>query len=187
MNPPFRIQPFVLTFLVVAVMALAGLRVAQAAPELSLDGDAKRALTALYESSPDAKALGANAKAVLVFPGIQKIGLIFGAQFGEGALFKDGTVIDYYRLIGVLGGLEAGIQSFAYAVFFMSDAALEDMQASSGFAIGTDPNIVIIDAGVGKEISTNNLQADVYGYVFKQKGLMGGIALQGVKITRLGR
>jgi lipid-binding SYLF domain-containing protein len=186
MKPLFRIQPFVLTFLV-AVTALAGQRIAQAAPELSLDGDAKRALTALYESSPDAKALGANAKAILVFPSIQKIGLILGFQFGEGAMFRNGRVIDYYRVDGVLGGLEAGIQSFAYAVFFMSDAALEDMYGSSGFEIGTDPNIVILEAGAAKVISTSNVQPDVYGYVFKQKGLMGGIALQGVKITRLER
>ena len=186
MKHPLRIQAFVLTF-VVAVTALASLRVAQAQPALSLDGDAKRALNALYESSADAKALGANAKAILVFPGIQKIGLILGAQFGEGAMFKDGRVIDYYRLIGVMAGLEAGIQSFDYAMFFMSDPALEDMQSSSGFEIGADPNIVIIDAGAAKVISTSKLQADVYGYVFKQKGLMGGIALQGVKITRLER
>jgi lipid-binding SYLF domain-containing protein len=181
-----RIQPFVLTF-VVAVTALASLRVAQAQPALSRDGDAKRALNALYESSADAKALGAKAKAILVFPGIQKIGLIFGAQFGEGAMFKDGTVIDYYRLIGVMAGFEAGIQSFDYAMFFMSDAALEGMQASSGFEIGADPNIVILEAGAAKVISTSNVQPDVYGYVSKQKGLMGGIALQGVKITRLER
>jgi lipid-binding SYLF domain-containing protein len=144
MNHPLRIQAFVLTFLV-AVTALASLRVAQAQPALSLDGDANRALNALYERSADAKALG------------------------------------------VMAGLEVSIQSFDYAMFFMSDAAREDMQRSSGFTIGTDPNIVLIDAGVGKEISTSNVQADVYGYVFKQKGLMGGIALQGVKITRLER
>jgi hypothetical protein len=33
------------------------------------------------------------------------------------------------------------------------------------------------------EVSTSTAQADVYGYVFNQKGLMGGIALQ---ITKTG-
>lgn len=186
MKRPLRIQAFVLTFLV-AVTTLASLRAAHAEPALSLDGDAKRALNALYQSSPAAKALGVNAKAILVFPSIQKIGLILGFQFGEGAMFRNGSVIDYYRVDGVLGGLEAGIQSFAYAVFFMSEAALEDMYGSSGFELGTDPNIVIIHAGAAKAISTSTLQPDVYGYVFNQNGLMGGIALQGVKITRLER
>jgi lipid-binding SYLF domain-containing protein len=38
---------------------------------------------------------------------------------------------------------------------------------------------------VGKHgISTTTLAADVYSYVFNQKGLMGGIALQGLKISQ---
>jgi len=44
----------------------------------------------------------------------------------------------------------------------------------------------VVDAGAGKDISSTSLQGDVYSYVFGQKGLMGGIALQGLKITRTG-
>jgi len=61
------------------------------------------------------------------------------------------------------------------------------MKTAKGFEIGSDPNIVIVDAGAAKEISTSTAQADIYGYVFNQKGLMGGIALQGSKITRVDR
>jgi lipid-binding SYLF domain-containing protein len=65
----------------------------------------------------------------------------------------------------------------------MSDAALRQLDRSRGSEIGTDPNIVVVDAGAAKELSTTTLQADVFSYVFGQKGLMGGIALQGLKIS----
>jgi lipid-binding SYLF domain-containing protein len=173
--------------LILATVASLSLRPAYAAPAQVVDEDAQAALKALYASSPGAKALGAKARAILVFPSIHKAAFIVGAQSGDGVLFKDGSSIGHYRVDGLLAGLEAGAQSFGYAMFFMSDAALEKMKTAKGFEIGADPNIVIVDAGAAKEISTSTAQADIYGYVFNQKGLMGGIALQGSKITRVDR
>ena len=164
---------------------LAGIGIAHAAPEQPLEQDARAALNALYESSPGAKALGEKAKGILVFPDIRKAAFIVGAQSGQGVMFANGKVSGHYRADGGLVGLEAGAQSFAYVMFFMSDSALRNLRSNKGFEIGADPNIVIVDAGAAKEISSTTAQADVYGYVFNQKGLMGGIALQGLKITRV--
>jgi lipid-binding SYLF domain-containing protein len=172
--------------LVLAAAALAGLSPAYAAPARVLDQDAQAALDALYETTPAAKALGAKAKGILVFPYIHKAALVVGAQSGDGVMFRNGRIVGHYRVDGLLAGFEAGAQSYGYAMFFMSDAALERMRSVKGFEIGADPNIVVVDAGAAKEVSTSTVQADVYGYVFNQKGLMGGIALQGLKITRTG-
>jgi lipid-binding SYLF domain-containing protein len=101
-------------------------------------------------------------------------------------MFRNGKIIGHYRVDGLLAGLEAGAQSYGYGMFFMSDKALERMKSAKGFEVGTDPNIVVVDAGAAKDVSTSTVQADVYSYVFNQKGLMGGIALQGLKITRTG-
>jgi lipid-binding SYLF domain-containing protein len=173
-----KIRTFILIF-------LTSIGIAQAAPEKAPDEDARAALNALYESSPAAKALGEKAKGILVFPDIRKAAFIVGAQSGHGVMFANGKVTGHYRADGVLAGLEAGAQSFAYVMFFMSDNALRNLRSTKGFEIGADPNIVIVDAAAAKEISTTTTQADVYGYVFNQKGLMGGIALQGLKITRV--
>lgn len=168
------------------LVLLTSIGIAQAAPAAgALDDDARAALNALYETSPGARALGEKAKAILVFPDIRKAAFLLGVQSGQGVMFANGKVNGHYSADGVLGGVEAGVQSFAYAVFFMSDAALKNLQRTKGFEIGADPNIVVIDAGAAREISSRTSRADVYGYVFNQKGLMGGIALQGLKITRL--
>ncbi len=178
MKQLLKVHTFILIF-------LTGIGIAHAAPEKALDQDARAALNALYESSPAARALGEKAKGILVFPDIRKAAFILGAQSGHGVMFANGKVTGHYRADGVLAGLEAGAQSFAYVMFFMSDKALQNLRSTKGFEIGTDPNIVIVDAGAAKEISTSTTQADVYGYVFNQKGLMGGIALKGLKITKV--
>ena len=172
------------TLILIVLASLGMARVALAQP---LDKDASAALNALYEQSPAAKALGAKAKGILVFPVIRKAAILVGGQSGKGVMFYDGKAVAHYRADGVLVGLEAGAQSFAYVLFFMSDKALLDLHDAKGFELGTDPNVVFVDAGAAKNISTTTTQADVYGYVFGQKGVMGGIALQGLKITQLDR
>jgi lipid-binding SYLF domain-containing protein len=43
----------------------------------------------------------------------------------------------------------------------------------------------VVDKGVAKSLSTTTLQKGVYAFIFNQKGLMGGIGLQGSKITKI--
>ena len=81
-----------------------------AAGEISRD--AKRALQHLYNETPEAKVLAANAKGILVFPGILKAGFIAGAQVGDGALLKHGRATRFHTAIAVSYGLQAGIQKF---------------------------------------------------------------------------
>jgi lipid-binding SYLF domain-containing protein len=167
------------------LILLASLGIARVALAQSIDKDSATALNALYKSSPAARALGAKAKAVLVFPDIKKAAVLLGGESGHGAMLVDGKVVGHYRADGVVAGLELGAQSFSYVMFFMSDKALQSLHERKGFEVGTDPNIVLVDAGAAKNISTTTAQADVYSYIFGQKGLMGGISVEGLKITQL--
>ena len=56
---------------------------------------------------------------------------------------------------------------------------------SKGWAIGTGPSVVVVDQGLAGSLTTTNLRSDVYAFVFSQKGLMGGIGLEGSKITEV--
>jgi len=182
MKTAVRIQAL-LFGLLLSVSALA-----QTTTQEKLDRNAQAALDALYVSSPGAKALAEQAKAVLVFPDVKKAAFIVGVQSGEGVLIKGGKVAGHYSIGGVQGGLEAGAASYNYALFFMSDAALQGLlDRRDGFDIGFDPNIVLVNVGASKQATAATAQADVYGYVFGEQGLIGGVSLQGVKITRLDR
>ncbi|PTR08307.1 Las17-binding protein actin regulator [Nitrosospira sp. Nsp5] len=151
-----------------------------------IDRGADRALNDLYASTPAARALAAKAKGILVFPTILKAGFIGGAQYGGGgALRKNGKTVAYYNTVAGSYGLQAGIQKFGYALFFMTDDSLKYLDKSGGFEVGVGPSIVLVDEGMGRSLTTSTLQDSIYGFIFDQKGLMAGLGLQGSKITRI--
>jgi lipid-binding SYLF domain-containing protein len=172
------------------VLATAALPLARPHPVMASSGaelsrEAAAALEALYARTPRAKELGAKAKGILVFPTIIKAGFIVGGQYGEGALRKGGKTVAYYNTVAASYGLQAGAQSFGYALFFMTDAALKYLDKSGGWEIGSGPSVVIVDEGMARAMTTTTLQSDVYAFFFDQKGLMAGLGLQGSKITRI--
>jgi lipid-binding SYLF domain-containing protein len=160
---------------------------AAAATAAELRRDASAALASLYRTQPSAKALGQRARAILVFPDMVKAGFMFGGQIGEGALMKGGKTVAYYNSVGASYGLQAGAQKFGYALFFMSDAALHQLEATDGFEIGAGPSVVVVDEGVAKSITSNTVTSDVYAFIFSQKGLMAGLGIQGSKITKISK
>jgi lipid-binding SYLF domain-containing protein len=158
---------------------------ALAASASSIDRDATAALAKLYNNYPGAKALADKAVGVLIFPSIVKGGFIIAGQFGDGALRKHGKTVAYYRSLAASYGFQAGIQAFGYVLFFMDEASLQYLDNSAGFELGVGPSLVVLDAGFGKNLSTTTLQKGVYAFIFDQRGLMGGMGIQGTKITRI--
>ncbi len=150
-----------------------------------LDDDSAAALRSLYEGSPAARVLGEKAVGILVFPNIVKAGFLFGAQFGEGTLYRGGRKVANYRSVAASYGFQAGVQAFGYAMFFMTNAAMGYLDKSGGWEVGMGPSLVVVDAGVARNLTTSTIQSDIYAFVFDQKGLMGGVAVQGSKITRV--
>jgi lipid-binding SYLF domain-containing protein len=156
-----------------------------AASANAIDRDARAALDKLYKNTPGSKALADKAVAVLVFPSIVKGGFIIAGQFGDGALRKNNKTVAYYRSLAASYGFQAGVQAFGYVLFFMDDASLQYLDNSAGFELGVGPSLVVLDEGFGKNVSTTTLQKGIYAFIFDQKGLMGGMGIQGTKITRI--
>jgi lipid-binding SYLF domain-containing protein len=148
--------------------------------------DARAALDLLYAQNPGARALGNHAKAVLVFPSITRAGFIVGGQVGNGAMFQsDGSISGFYQTTAASWGLQAGIQSFGYALFLMDDDALQNVNRSGGWEIGSSPTLVIVDRGMATSLTTTSINSGTYAFFFNQRGLMAGLGLQGSKITRI--
>jgi lipid-binding SYLF domain-containing protein len=177
----------VTALLLAAIVVSAGAPLARAAGREELERDANRALKNLYANNSTARLLGEKAKAVLVFPNIVKAGFMFGGQIGDGVLQKGGRTVGYYNSLAASYGFQAGLQVFGYALFFMNDSALSYLDKSDGWEIGSGPSIVVVDKGVGKSLTSTTITQDVYAFIFDQKGLMGGIGIQGSKITKISR
>jgi lipid-binding SYLF domain-containing protein len=180
-----EMSTYIRTLIVVGVAALSLLlRVALAADAPSIEKNAKASLEKLYASQPDAKLLAEKAKAILVFPNVFKAGFLGGAHYGEGVLFKDGQSAGHYNSVAGSFGLQAGVQVFGYAMFLMTDRALEYLDRSSGWEIGVGPSIVVAGTGMGKSITTTTIKDDVYAFIYNQQGFMAGAGIQGSKITK---
>ena len=158
---------------------------ARAANAGQIAQDAHSALDRLYAAQPKTREFGQKAKAVLVFPSIVKAGLVVGGQGGEGAMLVNGEPVGFYRIGAVSYGLQAGAETYAYALFFMTDSAVDYLKNSKGWSVGSGPSIVMLDKGKARNTNTTTLKKDVYAVAFGQHGLMAGLGLEGSKISEI--
>ncbi len=188
MTMPNSIRSLIAAFMIAAAVGWVfapGPGLAASAAEI--DREVTQGLKDLYAHAPKAKELGKKAKGILVFPGIVKGGFILGGQFGEGALRKNGKTVAYYNTVAASWGLQAGLQKYGYAMFFMTEPALKYLDKSDGWELGTAPNIVVVDKGLSGTLSTTKLQNAIYLFFYGQKGLMAGLGLQGTKVTKIAK
>lgn len=160
---------------------------AGAATAEDLNRSSAEALQKLYRVNPIASDIAKRSKAILVFPNIIKAGLIFGGAYGEGVLMKNSAVVDYYNSVSGSWGLQAGAQSYGYAVFLMTDEAVRYLDQSNGWEIGVGPTVVLVNEGVAKNLSTSTLKESAYAFIFDQQGLMASLSIEGTKISRIKR
>jgi lipid-binding SYLF domain-containing protein len=161
---------------------------AQAASRaVDINKHADEALEVLFRTNPVAADIAKQSRAVLVFPSIVKAGLVFGGAYGEGELKQGPQVLNYYNSFSASWGLQIGAQAYGYAVFLMSEKALEYIDRSEGWEIGVGPTVVIVNEGIAKNLSTTTLKDDAYAFIFDQEGLMAGISIEGSKISKIKR
>ncbi|HCX67255.1 lipid-binding SYLF domain-containing protein [Parvibaculum sp.] len=170
-----------------ALVSIGTIDNAKAATAEDLNKEAELALDKLYRTNSVAKEISEKAEAILVFPSIVKAGLVFGGAYGEGVLMEDGVPKDYYNSVTGSWGLQAGAQSYGYAVFLMNDKAVDYLKESHGWEVGVGPTVVVVDEGVAKNLSTSTLKEDAYAFIFDQEGLMAGVSIEGTKISQIDR
>jgi lipid-binding SYLF domain-containing protein len=156
-----------------------------AARRQALDSGADSALSRLYAQQPGSRELVNSARGVLVFPSVVSAGFLIGGTHGQGVLRKGGKTSGYFSMTGGSIGLLAGAQSQAVFVLFMTAPALQRFEASSGWTAGVDANITMLTVGANAQVTTQTGQQEVIGFVMTNSGLMGSVALDGSRITRL--
>jgi len=151
----------------------------------NINAGVNNALAELYRQAPGSEQMVASAKGVLVFPAVLSAGFVFGASHGEGALLEGGSTTGFYRKTGGSWGLQAGAQSRAVFILFMTQDALDAFKRSNGWTAGANANVTMITAGATAQATTTTVQQPVVGYVLSNAGLMAGLTLDGTRITRL--
>lgn len=122
---------------------------------------------------------------MLVLPKVYKAGIGIGGEYGEGALLVGGKTVDYYNIISGSIGFQLGGQRKTIILAFLDDAALQQFRASSGWKVGADASVALVDVGAEGSIDSSTLNKPIVGFVIGQKGLMYDISLEGAKFNKL--
>ena len=107
---------------------------------------------------------------MLVFPSVLEAGFVFGASRGDGALRVGGKTVSFHRTTGGSFGLQAGAQSTAVFLLFMTQDALARFQNSTGWPIGADASVTLISVGANAQVTTATAQQPVIGFVLSNHG-----------------
>lgn len=151
----------------------------------SIDTNVDATLSKLYEVVPDSRALVQRASGALVFPSVIRVSFGVGGAHGEGALRSGAGTLGYYTLTAGSIGLQAGAQSQAVVILFMTPDALEGFRASKGWAVGADATVAVAKVGATGLVGTASAQKPVIAFVLTNVGLAAGVSLQGAKVSPL--
>jgi lipid-binding SYLF domain-containing protein len=151
----------------------------------AIDSSVDNALATLYRQVPGSQDLVNRAQGVLVFPAVLEAGFIVGASRGDGALRKGGKTVSFHRTTAGSIGLQAGAQSTAMFILFMTEDAMRNFENSRGWTAGVDASVTVLTVGATAQMTTATAQQPVIGYVLSNSGLMAGVSVDGARITRL--
>jgi len=142
-------------------------------------------LSKLYQTAPASRELVARAKGVLVFPNVLEAGFVIGGEYGKGALRVNNRTEGYYSTTAGSVGFQAGAQSKAIVVLFMTQDSLDKFRNSDGWTVGADATVALANVGANGNIDSNTVQQPIVGFVMTNGGIMAGVSLQGAKISKI--
>jgi hypothetical protein len=154
----------------------------------------------LFKKSPAVQPFFKNCYGYAVFPTVGKGGFIIGGSYGEGKVYKKGTITGKVNLVKGSVGFQLGGQAFSQMIFFKDKRAFDEFTSGS-FEFDASASAVAITAGVQAKAGTEGgtasatagpatgVQADTQYYkgmavfVHAKGGLMYEAAIGGQKFN----
>lgn len=143
------------------------------------------ALERLYENAPESRDLVERAHGVLVFPRVLGASFVVGGEHGQGVLRVNGQNQGYYSTTSGSIGFQAGAQSKAIVMLFMTQDALDHFRNSNGWTAGADATVAVANIGANGQIDTNTINEPIIGFVMTNAGLEAGVSLNGTKVEKI--
>lgn len=150
-----------------------------------INENADMTLSRLYQAVPGSREYVQRAAGVLVFPETVSGGFIVGVEHGRGVLRVGGENAGYYTTSSGSFGLQAGAQSRALVILFMTQEALSQFRNSSGWTAGVDATVAVATVGANGRIDTSTMKEPVVAFALTNAGLMAGVSVEGSKIQPL--
>lgn len=120
-----------------------------------------------------------RAYGMAVFPTVGKGGLILGGAYGQGLVYRQGTLIGSATLTQLSIGFQIGGQGYSEIIFFEDKAAL-DRFTRGRFEFSAQVSAIAVKQGASKDVAYNS---GVAVFTLPKGGLMAEAAVGGQKFN----
>ena len=142
--------------------------------------DALESLMTANQKSSFTAAIFRQSVAQVVFPKIVKAGFIFGANYGEGYLVRDGEVVTRIDLAGGTLGLQAGAQSYAQVTYILSEERYSDLLREDRLSLSGSVSLAVSEQIQNAVMTSDAITGDLYTVQFDETGTLLGASLDGI-------
>lgn len=148
-----------------------------------LDSKVNATMEKCYKEVAACKDITSKSAGYLVFPEVTKGGVGVAYESGQGALMVGGKIAGYYKTSTTSLGATIGVGSKSMVVVFKTPAELDKFKKSSGWEVGADAGVAMMDSGKAGSLDSENVKADVVGIVFGESGVIADVSIKGSKIS----
>jgi len=141
----------------------------------ALGADVQATLRQMKAQDPSLQGFMDRGYGWALFPSVGKGGLIAGAAYGRGEVYRGNTMIGYSDLTQASLGLQAGGQQFSELIVFQDQQALDRFTASQ-FTFGANASAIALKTGAGAAADFEN---GIAVFVMPKGGLMAELSLSG--------
>ncbi|MBT4519228.1 MAG: hypothetical protein HOC23_04415 [Halieaceae bacterium] len=150
-----------------------------------IDAKSQEALRRLRSYAVEVSTLVEEAVGILVFPDIINMRFGNGGQYGEGSLLVAGEPREYYVEAGAPFGLQSGAQYKSEVILFLTPESLADFRNTRGWEVGVNARVEMIEPAF--DTADSQIQSEVVGFIFSNRGLVYNLTLEGNRITRVAK
>ncbi|PID40279.1 MAG: hypothetical protein CR984_04035 [Proteobacteria bacterium] len=140
---------FLLTITIAAILIL---------PLAAAGADSQADAIAMFKSAPNVKPFFDTAYGYAVFPTIGKGGIIVGAAYGKGKVYRNGSPTGTVTTGKMTLGLQLGGQAFSEIIFFQDERAYNEF-TSGAFEVDMNVSVVVAISGAQANAGTMGTSA----------------------------
>ena len=144
------------------------------------DQDALQTLAVANRKNRSVHEISRKSIAQIVFPKVVKAGLLFGANYGEGFLVKNGKVIRLVDLKGGNFGLQAGAQSYSQVTYILTEARYQEILQNNRLSLNGSISYSVRGRLQNSRLSSDSVKGDLVTVVFNETGTVYGASLEGL-------
>lgn len=168
---------------ITAAILISGCATAPERPEgkTALSAQVNEAIAAFKAKDPTIERFFMDSYGYAVLPKIGKGAFILGGAFGQGEVFRQGTLVGYCSVTQATIGASVGGESFREIIFFRTHADME-IFLTGEFTLSLQATAVAMDAGAAAKADYRDGLAV---FVMADQGLMIDASIGGQKFKYL--